>query len=239
MNIDLNECLFITAHEIKNSLGGIIMGLKRLEDDVRDKDFLRLLTEEAERLFLIATDSLTISKPLRLNLKETDLVSLVNEVVEILREDISKKDLNIEIKFPNNFPLVLCDKEKFKTVFTNLITNAIHHTPNGKKISILGEIVDKNVVRIILSDEGEGIDLENPRNIFYKFFTKRNDGTGLGLAIVHKIIYEHFGKIDVLSKKGEGTSFLITMPTDFHFMERRSNKDRRSGIDRRKNDISS
>ncbi len=239
MKIDVNECLFITAHEIKNSLSGIIMGLKRLEDDVKDKEFLKLLTDEAERLFLIATDSLNISKPLKLNLTRTNFQSIIKEILLILKDDISKKDIKVETEFSDNFPEVLCDREKFKTVFTNLIVNAIYHTPYSKRIFIKGELVEDNIIKIIISDEGEGIELENPRNIFYKFFTKRNDGTGLGLAIVHKIVYEHFGKIEVESKKNSGTSFIITMPVDFHFIDRRSLKDRRTGIDRRKNDIGS
>lgn len=238
MKIDLNECLFITAHEIKNSLSGVIMGLKRLEDEVKDKDFLKLLSYEAERLFLIATDSLTISKPLKLHLTKSNFKTLINEVLFILKDDILKKGIKIEIEISDNFPDILCDKDKFKTVFTNLFVNAIYHTPDGKKIKVKGELKEENVIKIIFQDEGEGIELENPRNIFYKFFTKRNDGTGLGLAIVHKIVYEHFGEIEVLSKKNEGTCFIITMPVDFHFIDRRKLKDRRTGRDRRRNDIS-
>lgn len=234
MKIDIDECLFITAHEIKNSLSGIIMGLKRLEDDVRDKEFLKLLTDEAERLFLIATDSLTISKPLKLNLSNTDFKSLVKEVIKMLENEISRKNIVTNIDFPKDFPNILCDKEKFKTVFTNLMLNALHHTNEGKKIMIKARKIEENIVKMIIQDEGEGIDLENPRNIFYKFFTNRKDGTGLGLAIVHKIVYEHFGKIEVESKKNEGTIFTITMPVDLHFIERRSSMDRRTGIDRRK-----
>uniref|UniRef100_A0A7C4Y4P2 histidine kinase n=1 Tax=candidate division WOR-3 bacterium TaxID=2052148 RepID=A0A7C4Y4P2_UNCW3 len=234
MKIDVNECLFITAHEIKNSLSGIIMGLRRIKDDVKDKEFMELLIEEAERLFLISNDSLTLSKPLKLNLSNVGIKEVLFDVLNILNDDIKKKNINVLILFPDDFPPVLCDREKFKTVFTNLLVNAIHHTPEGKNIRITGNKLKENLVSITFEDEGEGIDLENPRNIFYKFYTKRKDGTGLGLAIVHKIIYEHFGRIDVESEKDKGTRFIITIPTDFHFIERRSLKDRRTGIDRRK-----
>ncbi len=115
------------------------------------------------------------------------------------------------------------DESKISQAIQNLIINADHAMPNGGKINIIAEnlIVHENenfkeepkkFIRIIIEDQGIGIEKENLGKIFDPFFTTKTQGIGLGLAVSFSVIKEHHGNISVESEVGVGTRFIIDLP---------------------------
>jgi len=94
----------------------------------------------------------------------------------------------------------------------NLIKNAIEVMQNGGTITISMKILQTGNLEIAIRDEGLGIAKDDLKNLFIPFFTTKTAGTGLGLALVKKVVEEHYGKINVESTLGEGTTFIIQLP---------------------------
>ena len=106
------------------------------------------------------------------------------------------------------------DPDRMKQVFINIVTNAMQAMPDGGKINI--RIDQKgDYIRFFFSDTGTGIDDKIKNKIFDPFFTTKTKGIGLGMPIVYDIVEKHGGKIEVFSKKGKGTTFIIYLPKVF------------------------
>lgn len=141
----------------------------------------------------------------------------VNEGIEtalILLNNEYKYKIEVK-KSLSNLPLIKCFPGKITQVFVNIIANAIQAIPNKGTISIKS-IMEGNFVKISIKDSGIGIDSEKTQTIFEPFYTTKpeGEGTGLGLAITKNIIDEHNGKIEVFSKKWQGSEFVISLPID-------------------------
>jgi two-component system sensor histidine kinase ResE len=116
------------------------------------------------------------------------------------------------------------DEDRLEQVLTNLLDNAMRHTQEGKKISIMAnnQVADgKKSIYLEISDEGQGIMAEDLPYIFERFYKAdkartrgTSGGTGLGLAIVRNIVEAHNGRINVRSTFGEGAVFMIVLPTE-------------------------
>lgn len=113
----------------------------------------------------------------------------------------------------NDIPLICCNIGRLNQVFMNLLVNASHAIEKDGEINISTEHRDAHVI-IEISDNGQGISVENQRRIFDPFFTTKavGEGTGLGLSISHGIIQDHRGTITVSSTVGQGTTFTIRIP---------------------------
>ncbi len=106
-------------------------------------------------------------------------------------------------------------KERMKQVLINLLLNSIQAMPRGGKVRISAQEVFENHQKEVLlrvEDSGKGIPEKDRERVFDPFFTTKEGGTGLGLSIVYSIIKEHHGKIDLQSRVGKGTVFVITFP---------------------------
>ena len=111
----------------------------------------------------------------------------------------------------------MANSDELRQVFLNLTMNAKDAMPEGGKLTISTQSIEKRgkpFVSIKFKDTGEGISEENLNSIFDPFFTtkKEGKGTGLGLSISHGIIENHGGEISVNSKEGKGTTFIIDLP---------------------------
>jgi signal transduction histidine kinase len=110
-------------------------------------------------------------------------------------------------------PPIRGDSETLYRAFSNLVINAIQAMPNGGSLHISSELDEScSVVKITFEDTGIGMDEETSKSLFNPFFTTKNKGVGLGMALVRKIIEDHRGTIEVMSKKGIGTTFLLGLP---------------------------
>lgn len=197
------------GHELKTPLA-IISGNLQIMRDTNNTN--RDLIEESIYTIHAMSDSLDGLLELS-NIKKSQNPAPIAVFeafsIELKKEknEIAKKNLSIELKIPKEYTLPI-DAKHFSLLFGNLIRNAIiYNTPDG---SISIEAFE-DTIRI--TDTGIGIDEKNIKKIWERFYREeksgKNPGTGIGLSIVEKIIHLYGWKIEITSKKGEGTSVVV------------------------------
>lgn len=149
-------------------------------------------------------------QPLQLN-------DIAQKVADLLNFQAAKKNITLHLKKGKNLPLIDADPNNMEEIFINLVSNALHYTPEGGQIVIRTGRQGEHV-KIVVQDTGIGIKKEDIPRIFDKFYRVQSDqtrlvaGSGLGLSIVKGIVEAHFGKIDVVSEVGKGSTFTILLP---------------------------
>jgi signal transduction histidine kinase len=178
---------------------------------------LEAVHHDAGRVTRLVSELLDISRletgGLVLRRRLVDLPALCDAVVE--RLTFTYPDLDCTLDFDEPFPTVPADADKVEQVFTNLIENAAKYAdPTG--VRIVGRVEDDHVT-VEVEDRGAGIRSEDLPRVFTKFF--RGDhgspsGTGLGLWISRGLAEAHGGSLDVASRPGEGSGFVLSLPLD-------------------------
>jgi len=226
MEVYRREFLGNVSHELKTpifNIQGFILTLMDggIHDPKVNLDFLQKSQNNIERMITIVQDLEVIS---RLETGEaTPLVStfpitvLVKEVFELLEPKASER--NIKLLFAaeyNDTMLVRADKEKIRTVFTNLIDNSIKYGIPGGRTKVSFYDMDENYL-IEISDNGSGIEEQHIPRLFERFYrvdkhrSRAQGGSGLGLAIVKHIIEAHNQTVNVRSTPGVGSTFAFTL----------------------------
>ncbi len=144
------------------------------------------------------------------------VTGIVNQSIEELSPLCQRREITLESKGRADTPKILGDQESLLRVFTNIIGNATKYTPPGGRISV-GIDHDDFYVYVKIEDTGVGIPADKLPFIFEPFFRvkgkeERQKGSGLGLTFVKKIMDAHTGAVEVTSKVGEGTTFLLKFP---------------------------
>jgi two-component system NtrC family sensor kinase len=149
-------------------------------------------------------------------LKEpSDLNAVIEEALRILEKNVHFQDVTIIRELDPDLPAVPVDQGQIKQVIGNLAVNAADAMPYGGRLLIAtGREADPPRAVIRVSDTGVGIPPENMARLFEPFFTtkEKGKGTGLGLPAVYGVVERHHGTIDVRSRVGEGTEFVIKLP---------------------------
>ncbi len=201
------------VHEIKNPLvaiGGFVKALYRKESDPKKKKKLELVLHEVERLEKLLLDIGQFGRPLVLDLKETDLVALCQEALEVYRPRLEENGIQVVFKAPEQPLWVPLDELHFKEVLFNLMQNALEAMPQGGTLEL--EIHPQGgYVSIFLRDTGPGLSEEVRKHLFTPFFTTKKKGTGLGLSISRKIIEAHQGELKGRNY-AHGAEFVIVLP---------------------------
>ncbi|MBN2510698.1 MAG: PAS domain S-box protein [Spirochaetales bacterium] len=208
------------AHEIKNPLGSIGIHIQLIQKALKNRQnpdidnvekFLEVVNEEVERLNGIIVDFLFAVRPMDLDPALTDLNRIVNELVEFTMYEAKDAGVDIKEEFAEDLPWISMDEKYFKQAMLNIIKNAIAAMPDGGTLCIQTRRRG-DCIELTVSDTGIGIPEENLTKIFEPYFTTKEFGSGLGLTLVYKIIKEHRWDIQLKSREGEGTSFIICMP---------------------------
>ena len=216
------EFMSNVSHEFKTPIASIQGFAKLLKDDKlseeEKQEYIDIIIEESERLANLSSNIQHLSKlENKKELIKKEKVAIdeqIRKCIVILNNKLEEK--NIEIGMDEDKDVfVNVNEDMLQQVWINLINNAIKYTQNGGRIDIIiDEFKDKVIVEV--KDNGIGIKEENLEKIFDKFYQEdashNSEGNGLGLAIVSKIIELHKGSIEVKSKVGEGTSFIVTLP---------------------------
>ena len=161
--------------------------------------------------------SLAESGQLELNLTSTDMVELVRRVVSNYEINAREKNIRIKLEKEPQISEIEADTIRMEQVISNLLTNAIRHTPSSGSISVTIKN-DEGGLAISVADTGEGIAPEDLPHVFERFYrsgssrSRKEGGTGLGLAIVKQMVEAHGGKVWVESKRGTGSIFSILLP---------------------------
>lgn len=218
------EFMSNVSHEFKTPIASIQGFANLLKDkDVSEKDkeeYIDIIIEESGRLANLSNNIQQLSKlENKKGLIQKQKVAIdeqIRKCIIILNNKLEEK--NIEIGMDEDKDVFLnVNEDMMHQVWINLINNAIKYTDdNGRIDIIIDEFKDRVVVEV--KDTGRGIKEENVDKIFEKFYQEdsshNSEGNGLGLAIVKKIVELHKGTIEVKSKIGEGSSFIVTIPKD-------------------------
>ena len=204
------------AHEIRNPLSSIkgfaTYFKERYRNVPEDQKTADIMIREVDRLNRVISQLLEFARPMDIFKKPTSLQVLVQDSLNLIEGDLSRKDLRVNVDIAPDIPSVMMDPDKFKQVFLNLYLNAVDAMEKGGTLTVEARREEKTrSVRITISDTGRGIKGEDLPHIFDPYFTTKSSGTGLGLAIVHKIVESHGGKIRVRSREGMGTQVTILL----------------------------
>jgi signal transduction histidine kinase len=143
----------------------------------------------------------------------------VNKIIEeglfFLENRFIKNAIRLVRNYEADLPEIIADPGQIHQILVNLAVNSMHAMPNGGTFTIETGTTPHEVL-ISVSDTGVGMSEEIRQKIFLPFFTTKEvqEGTGLGLSVVHGIVVSHGGRIDVSSKPGEGTTFIISLPVE-------------------------
>jgi len=206
------------AHEIKNPLTSMKLFIQLMEENRNNPNFWdeygSVISNEVSRLEKIVEDFLGFARTPELNLEETEINSILNKVINLVKSQARKENVRLNLNLAEDLPAIKVDSQRMVQVFLNLVLNAIQAIPEGKKgaVTITSKKSNSDEIAVRITDNGCGIPPENLEKLFTPFFTTKQKGTGLGLSIIHKIIEEHLGQINVESTVGKGTTFTVTLP---------------------------
>ena len=204
------------AHEIRNPLTSINILIHSMREkppsgDSYKEDF-KVIEEEIHRINEIVDQFLRFAKPAPPLLEKTEVSSIFEETLQLLRPQIEKQLIVVEKEF-QPLPIILIDREQMKQAILNLLLNAIQAMPGAGHLTLKGQnSEDGQWIHLSIQDSGVGIPGEDMNKLFDPFFSTKEGGMGLGLSIAHRIIDQHHGKIEVESTPGEGTLFTVWLP---------------------------
>jgi signal transduction histidine kinase len=210
------------AHEIRNPLNYINLTLDHLRSSFAPSDpnkratFVQLadqLKTEVGRINRHISDFLKYSRPSKLDLQKLDIRAEAEDALRLVEVRADECGIKTNIVQDGSLPEVMGDRESLRSVFTNLVINAVEAIDGeGGRISIKLSNPEPNSVKVEVTDSGRGIAAQDISKVFEPYFSTKETGTGLGLAIVKKAIDDHGGTISVASKEGSGTTFTIILP---------------------------
>jgi signal transduction histidine kinase len=209
------------AHEIRNPLNAIGMGLQRLnreflpmEESKKNEylSFTDVISNEVRRVNGIIEQFLTLSRPFQLNLQLTFLQDLLKNLITLFQGEASSQGITLQAQLDSPLPPVKVDSEKLTQALINIMKNGMQAMKKEGVLRIEAKPL-KDHVEVTISDTGSGIPPDQMEKIFNYYYTTKENGVGLGLPIAHRIIEAHRGQLKVESKVGVGTKVTITLPT--------------------------
>lgn len=210
------------AHEIRNPLNALGMGLQRLkrefiplEPSKREAylSFTGLILKEIKRINEIIEQFLTLSRPFQLHLKISSLQEILNDLKTLFHEEVSSLGIKLQIEIPEDLPPIRMDSERLTQALINIMKNGIQAMGSGG-ILRLESRATKEWIEVIITDSGSGIPPDQLEKIFNYYYTTKENGVGLGLPIAHRIIEAHRGQLKIESQAGVGTKVTVRLPKE-------------------------
>jgi len=207
------------AHEIRNPLNFISLCIDHIrekykpsgsEDRKAFESLIHNIKSEIQRVSSFTESFLSQSKPLELNLKKTDTLMIIEEVLQLIEAKALRENIVI-LKKLSPLQEISVDPEFIKTCLYNIVLNAFHAMPHGGDL-VVETATGDNEINIKIQDTGIGVSRDSIGKVFDPFFTTKSTGLGLGLALTKKIIEEHRGRVDFQSIEGKGSTVIIHLP---------------------------
>ena len=208
------------AHEINNPLG-VILGYTQLllreepPDSSRFPDF-KTIEKHARSCKTIVEDLLSFARTSAPAKEAVDIHSIIDEVIDFVQPHSGLEKITIEKRYDRKLPPLVLDQKKIKQVIMNLVMNARHAIGEAGTLTVSTRPDTRTGFTCVsIKDTGYGIEKKDLSKIFDPFFTTKptGEGTGLGLSVSYGIVKSHGGRISVNSVPGEGSEFLIVLPS--------------------------
>jgi signal transduction histidine kinase len=221
-----NDLVATVAHEFRTPLTSLRMAIHLcIEETVgpitpKQADLLQAAREDCERLQGIVDDLLDLSRiqagRIEIHARPVQSQALLEQTITQHATAARDRGITLELGAPMIDRAVMADPDRIQLVLTNLVTNALRHTPSGGLVQLRAAPHNGGDVRFEVIDTGEGIDPKWFPSLFDRFFripgSTQGTGVGLGLYITKEIVDAHGGKIGVESEKGHGSIFWFTLP---------------------------
>ena len=206
------------GHELRNPLAAITNAVfvlrRRLEKAGALGEKIEAPLELAERELgqcqRIVTDLLDYARETRLELVPVDLQGLLAECVGLLRVS---GNVEVRLEIPPSFPPLQGERGRLRQVFLNLLQNGVEAIPEGRAgVVTATAVATEKELKVVVRDDGTGMDEETKGRVFEPLFTTKKQGTGLGLAIVESLVRQHGGALSLESRPGAGSAFTVSLP---------------------------
>jgi len=204
------------AHEIKNGLVAIKTYVDILIEKGDDTEMAEVVRRELKRIDGLTTAMLRLSAPKPTTLTQVPVHQVLEHSLRLLEHQMSGRMIELKREFGATHDTVRGDESQLQQAFMNLVLNGIEAIGRNGELTVRTEVTTcatgRGGLKIYFSDTGPGIAAENLSRLFEPFFTTKKNGTGLGLAISQRVAEDHFGKIEVVSEVGRGSTFIFSLP---------------------------
>jgi signal transduction histidine kinase len=204
------------AHEVRNPLNAVSMGLQRLRAEFSPTPadeytgFVDLMQDEVRRLNTIVEQFISLARPLPLTPAPVPVDALLGELARLVQSQAHAAGVTVRVAVPEPTPVVLADRDRIQQVLLNLVLNGVQAMKRGGTLTIEAQ-PERERVAITVTDTGSGIPADVLPRIFDPYFTTRRGGLGLGLTLARRIVEAHGGTLDVESTPGRGSRFRLRL----------------------------
>ncbi|MBO0958113.1 HAMP domain-containing protein [Neobacillus sp. MM2021_6] len=214
------------SHELRTPISMLQGYSEAIVDDIAQsqeekKEMAKVIYDESLRMGRLVNELLDLARMeaghIHLSMEDIDISTFVNRIIHKFQGLAKDNEIILKADVEDVVTAFIFDPDRIEQVLTNLIDNAIRHTPKGGAVTLTVKLED-NGIRMEVKDSGSGIPAEDLPFVFERFYkadkarTRGRAGTGLGLAIAKNIIDAHRGHISVQSKMGQGTTFSFLLP---------------------------
>ena len=214
------------GHDLQTPLASIQAIVEALADDVFEEPdtaqrYLRTAQREIQSLSTLIDNLFQVAQMdaggLKLNLEANNLSDLISDTLESFSQIAAQKNVHLEGQVHKEVDPVVMDVERIGRVLSNLVSNALRHTPDGGMIRVNASF-NEGMIEVSVRDTGEGIRPQDLTHIFDRFYrgeksrSRRSGGAGLGLSIVKGIVEAHGGMIRVENVETGGANFVFRLP---------------------------
>ena len=212
----------IITHEIRNPLSSIGLNAELLEEELKggpsptgDAGALaQKISKEVDRLTAITEEYLRFARLPRPKLERSEVNEIVTDLVQFQKEELGLAGVQVSARLADGLPPVSADEGQLRQALLNLVKNAADamSVQGGGTLEVETRQSSDGAVEVAIADSGPGIPEDHLPRIFEPFFSTKEQGTGLGLALTQQIVVEHGGRLEVDSRPGRGTTFVVRLP---------------------------
>jgi two-component system sensor histidine kinase FlrB len=212
----MGEMVASMAHQVRTPLATAILYASQMSSPALDSEkrqrFSQKILERLQYLERQVNDMLIFAKDGRLAMESFSLAELLNHLKEAVKEFTGNGHIDLQVINEVQDDAMVGNESALRGALLNLLNNAVDAVGKAGCISIKLDQLDSTQLRIVIKDDGPGIDEELRQRIFEPFFTTKTYGTGLGLAVVDSVVKAHGGNVRVTSAPGAGTAFSLVLP---------------------------
>jgi len=223
-----NQFVSTVSHELRTPLTairgalGLILGNALGEPPPQMLAMLQTANQNSQRLLTLVNDILDLQKveanQLQFKFQQTDLAVLLTNAVQELASYAAQHQVTIELALKTTDTTLTADPDRLMQVVANLLSNAAKFSPAGGRVLLVLELLNSELLRLSVTDQGSGISESFKKRIFEPFSqsdaadNRERGGTGLGLTISKAIVDKHHGQISYVSTAGQGSCFIVDLP---------------------------